>query len=284
MKLFSMQKHDRHCLLRVPFFMAWLLFLFIVGNSCSSANERKFTYTYESLVLSPGVREVEVWNTFRYGRSSFYRRLDQRIEFEFGVMDRFMSSLYLNSESKAMDSNGDAPGGENEHEQTVSFSNEWKYKLFDRVADPVGLALYGEFTLGLIETEFEGKVIMDKQIEKTLVGLNVAFEQAWGVSLVSGRTQNSSELSISITAGVSYSVTNSFSVGMEAFQQNIIQNNRITDAAIFAGPVLSYASDTWWASWTFMPQIAEIAGTSGTSLNLNEFEKVQTRLLLSFHL
>src|SRR5581483_9323147 len=44
------------------------------------ANERHFTYTYESGVLPPGAREVELWSTYRTGRHEYYTELDHRAE------------------------------------------------------------------------------------------------------------------------------------------------------------------------------------------------------------
>jgi len=46
--------------------------------------------------IAAGVRDIEVWNTFRTGRNYFYNRLDQRAEFEFGITDKLQSSVYLN--------------------------------------------------------------------------------------------------------------------------------------------------------------------------------------------
>src|SRR5262245_49356872 len=60
------------------------------------ANERHFTYTYESAVLPKGAKEMEVWSTFRTGRNNFYSRMDHRLEYEVGLTDRLQTSFYLN--------------------------------------------------------------------------------------------------------------------------------------------------------------------------------------------
>jgi hypothetical protein len=79
----------------------------------SLSNERRFGYTYESSVLPPGAREIELWSTDRRGREYFYHRLDQRIEFEFGVANNLMSAFYLNTTTRTRDSNSELPAAGN---------------------------------------------------------------------------------------------------------------------------------------------------------------------------
>src|SRR6516162_9438009 len=58
-----------------------------------AANERHFTYTYESAVLPPGAKEIEVWATGGFGRNEYYAQLDQRLEFEVGLTERLMTAV-----------------------------------------------------------------------------------------------------------------------------------------------------------------------------------------------
>lgn len=270
------------------FFMVSMAFLAGMAAHPSGgmtyANERRFTYIYESPVLSPGARELEIWTTYRSGKSYYYHRLDQRIELEFGVVDRLMTSLYLNYEWKMFDTNGDAPGGEKGSEQAASVSTEWKYKVFDRVADPLGVALYGEFTLGLDERELEMKIILDKQTGRFLLTGNLIAEQEWKNDLVNGIIEAGKELKLGISGGISYSVTSQFSFGVEAVQQSILVGGAVEHAALFAGPVISYATEEWWATLTVLPQVVGLKGETVDGLDLDEFERSQVRLLLSFHL
>ena len=119
-----------------------LLSLSLIFSRTVFSNERKFTYTYETLTLPPGAREIEIWNTYSTDKGFFYRRLDQRVEYEFGVTNNLMGSIYLNSSWQFQDSAGVRMNEGDLTSQTVSVSSEWKYKLMDRVADPFGLALY----------------------------------------------------------------------------------------------------------------------------------------------
>lgn len=267
----------------VPVAMLVVMMVHLSGGM-AYANERRFTYIYESPVLSPGARELEIWNTYRSGKSSYYHRLDQRIELEFGVVDRVMTSLYLNYEWKRFDANGDAPGGEKGAEQGASVSTEWKYRMFDRVADPLGVALYGEFTLGLDERELETKIILDKQIGRFLLAGNLVMEHEWKDDLVDGILATEREMKLEFSGGISYNVTGQFAFGVEAVQQNVLVDGEVGHAALFAGPVVTYATEEWWATFTVLPQVAGLKGATVNGLDLDEFERSQVRLLLSFHL
>ena len=260
----------------------------LLSLSCSGnalvAGDRKFTYTYESTVLPVGVRELEIWNTYRRDRSYFFRRLDQRTEFEIGLANNLQTSFYLNTEWKVFDDNGTTAGGNSTSSVGVSFSNEWKLKLAYRVADPMGFALYGEWTLGLSETELEGKLILDKQVGPLLLAFNVVGEQEWETELVNGVEETTKEFKLQLVGGVSYDVTRAFALGLEARNVNTYLNGDLAISTLFAGPAVSYTAETWWATLTFLPQVTAFKGATDGGLNLNDHEKFETRLLFSFHL
>src|SRR5207249_1946531 len=80
----------------LPSFGATLLLGLAALPHSASANERHFSYTYETGVLPPGGKEIELSTTLRQGRENFYSGLDHRMEFEVGVADNLMTSFYLN--------------------------------------------------------------------------------------------------------------------------------------------------------------------------------------------
>jgi hypothetical protein len=261
-----------------------IIFTILISSSSALAGDRKFTYAYESTVLPIGVRELEIWNTYRRDRSYFYRRLDQRTEFEVGVAPNLQTSFYLNTEWKHFDDNGNTPGGNSSSSVGVSFSNEWKLKLADRVADPMGFALYGEWTLGPDETELEGKLILDKQTGPLLLAFNLVGEQEWETELVNGVEETGKELKLQLVGGVSYDVTREFALGLEARNINTYLNGDLAISTLFAGPAISYTAESWWATITFLPQVTAFKGATNGRLNLDDHEKVEARLLFSFHL
>src|SRR4051812_33373099 len=143
---------------------SWLVSLLLAVPAIAlprlaTANERHFTYTYESAVLPQGARELEVWTTARLGRDQYFARFDHRLEFEVGLTGRLQTSLYLNFSGETAET---APGVRTSGMSYQGVSSEWKYKLLDPVADALGLALYGELLGSTDEFEFEGKVILDK--------------------------------------------------------------------------------------------------------------------------
>lgn len=247
-------------------------------------NDRKFTYTYETLTLPPGAREIEIWNTYRTDKDYFFRRLDQRIEFEFGITNHLMSAFYLNSSWRTQDSNGSKPGGEAVNQQEISISSEWKYSLLDRVANPIGLGLYGEATLGLNEVELEGKILLDKEINNFLFAFNGVVEQEWESGLNEGEIETEKELALEFNFGAAYLLPGGFSLGFEIRNHNVIVEREWKNSALFAGPVASYASENWWAALTILPQVTSFKGATKGKLVLDEHEKVEARLLFSFHL
>src|ERR1041385_3236350 len=85
-----------------------LVGLFVAPDA--AATERRFTYTYESATLGSGEREIEPWTTLRLGRHAYYRAIDNRVEIEFGLSDRLMTSWYLNLGAETADVPGDTAG------------------------------------------------------------------------------------------------------------------------------------------------------------------------------
>ena len=262
----------------------FLLLVLVAAISHSPANERRFAYTYETSVLLPGNREIEVWNTFRTGKSYFFRRIDQRVEYEFGVSRDLMSAVYLNYSMKTQDSNGDAPGGNSTSSYELGFSNEWKYKLSDRVADPLGIGLYGEFTLIPGEFELEGKILFDKELKDFLFAFNGVVEHEWKSKLDNGASKTLKELKVEFDLGAAYFLSPQFCIGFEIRNHNEIVSGTWEHSALFAGPVLSYTTDKWWATATVLPQLTSFKGATDGNLVLNEHERIETRLLFSFQL
>ncbi len=249
------------------------------GPAVGRANERHFTYTYESAVLPPGAKELEVWTTPRIGKDSYYVRFDERVEFEVGVTDRVMSAFYLNISNTTAQVGPDARETETEFE---GVSSEWKFKLGDPVADALGIGLYGEVTASTDELELEGKLLLDKRIGPLLVAGNLVLEQEWKFE----EPDNESENAIEIDLAAAYTLRPGLTAGIEVRNSNLVVDGEWEHSALFAGPVLGYATDSWWVALTVLPQLPALkAGEANDgSLVLDEHEKLEARLLFSFHI
>jgi hypothetical protein len=249
----------------------------VLASLCLSGSalaiERRFTYNYESRVLNPGDKEIELWTTPRIGREDYYLRFDNRAELELGLTERLQTSVYLNFTTKTV-------GAERESEFEGSLSNEWKYKLLDPSADVVGLALYGEGTAGLHELEVEAKLLLDKRFGDFLAAINLVGEHEWEFE------EEGVERAIVFeqTAGVAYFIGERFSAGFEA-KHHMLYEGRFMGSALYVGPTVSYAAKSWWLAATFSPQVASIlpAGREG-SLELDDHERFIGRVLLGFHI
>jgi hypothetical protein len=259
-----------------------LLLAIICIVTGARAQDRVFTYTYQSGVLNKGQKEIEVWSTLSGGRTNFYKSLDHKLEFEIGLGSKLQTSFYLNygNSSAIVEDNGIQILS---NSTDYSFSNEWKLKLSDPVADRIGSALYFEYSLSPTETAFEGKLIFDKQIGKFTNAFNLVgeyeIEHAFTPSGNRLKSENEGELTLELNYGLSYKVKDHFSVGLEAMNQNQVLDSKWENSVLLVGPALSYSTNGFWINLTCMPQIANL---KGGGLELNDHERLQTRLIFSY--
>ncbi len=269
---------------REPFLLLfYLATLAIAASDSLSADERFFTYSYEPKVLPSGALEFEQWATLRAGKEAgVFSRWDLRSEFEYGLTDRLTSALYLNFQSLHFDSADDAQ--DEDHFEFQGLSSEWKFKLFDPTADPVGLLLYGEATTNFQELELEEKLVLGKDLGRTVLALNVTVEEEWEFEREGGESETEEELVLEFTAGAAYHLTDRFAIGLELRQKNVFPEMEDLDhAALFAGPALHYAGQRWWATLTVLPQLVALTGATQSHLDLDEFERAEARLILGIN-
>lgn len=271
-------------------------FLFLVVFSFSvSAQDRNFVYTYQSITLPKGVKDLEVWNTWRSGRDYFYRRLDQRVEFEVGLTDKLQTALYLNashigaasyietSDGKIMP---DTASSGIESESEFSFSSEWKWRLSSPDANAVGCALYGEFTFSPKETELEGKIILDKRTEKNVFALNLVGAMELKTEVIHGEKETEKITEFETDLAYMHMFKNNFGLGIELRNHNEFEKSKWNFSALFGGPTLFFSGNKYFLILNVLPQWANLKKTNDApgSLVLNEHEKIEVRMLLGFGL
>jgi hypothetical protein len=255
------------------------LFILMICILCVNiqANERKFGYIYQSSVLGKGNRELEIWTTARIGKDiPYFAATDHRVEFEWGISNHLQTAFYVNFRNSSID---DGSGMKTSFD-FKGISTEWKYQL-SSPSKVIGFALYGELGLNTDEAEFEGKLIFDKKLKKSTFAMNLVIEHEWEFSSQKPET----EIALEGNLGWSYDFTNSFALGIETRNHNVIKEGELEHSALFAGPVASFSQPNWWLTFTVMPQITSLKEKSGnTKLDLGEYEKIQARLLFSFRL
>jgi len=258
-----------------------LLLSFTSLSFASIAQDRIFTYTYQSNVLNKGQRELEVWNTLRLGKLDFFSRLDHRTEFEIGLGKNLQTSFYLNVTSISQTvTDGPQKSILTNHE--IGFSNEWKLKLLDPVANPLGLALYGEYGIMGSEYELEGKIIVDKKINNLTIAANGSFEVEYAPEYQNSNLSWAKEGKNDFNLSFGFGLGRGFHLTQENNFKNVFFDNKLAHSALYSGMGMAYIHDNFWVNFTCMPQIKSFKGENSGNLNLDEFEKVQLRLLFSY--
>lgn len=250
-------------------FLLTLLFFSLL--QIANSQDRIFTYTYQSTVLNKGQREIEIWNTLESGKDDFYRRLRHRVEYELGLGGNVQTAFYLNIDQRF------------EQPATIGFSNEWKWKLLDPVANPIGFALYGEFTLQPHETELEGKLLFDKQTGNFLHAINLVAERGWEKEFEGEEIETEPFTEAEINYAIAYRIKPGLHLGIESVLRNEWAPDR-EYTNLFAGPCFSYANDQFWINGTFLPQLTSLYSADVTSngLDLIHHTKFEARVIFSF--
>jgi hypothetical protein len=224
---------------------------------------------------------LESWNTLRTGRDDYYTRFDNRTEYEIGLGNNLQTAFYLNLTSKTKtvtDNSEKSLSTENE----IGFSNEWKLKLLDPVAHPIGLALYGEVGISSNEYELEGKIILDKKIGNLVIAANAVYEQEFAPGYVNNELEWDKEKKFEGYLAFAYPISPKFHLTLENAYKNVFVASELEHSALFSGLGFSYVHINFWVNFTAMPQLTSFKGETNNNLNLNEYEKVQIRLLFSY--
>ena len=258
-----------------------LTILFFSTLHLMYGQDRLFTYTYQSNVLNKGQREIEVWNTLENGRDDYYQRLTHRAEYEIGLGGNLQTSFYLNLSQKTFFD--DATNQLVKEPAELGFSNEWKYKIMDPVANVVGLALYGEFTIEPHETELEGKIILDKQTGRFLHAVNIVVERGWEKEVETNQVITEAFTEAQFHYALAYRIKPGLHLGLESmFRNEWAPEHEYNN--LFAGPAFSFAREKFWVNGTFLPQITSFYSADPTSngLDLDHSSKFEARVIFSF--
>lgn len=259
----------------------FLLFA-IFGTYAAQAQDRVFTYTYQSNVLNQGQKELEVWTTLGTGRQDFYRALNHSLEFEIGLGGKLQTAFYLNygySTGISRSNGADVLNSSNAY----SFSNEWKLKLSDPVANAIGSAVYLEYGLAPAETELEAKLILDKQSGQFIQAFNLSGELETEKEFEHSGTEidaeNEREYKLEWNYGLSYRINERWFAGLELRNENVFAAGGLEKSIVSAGPGFSYSGKGYWINFSLLPQITDLK--SGKR-NIIDNDGLQARLIFSY--
>ncbi len=271
-----------------------LTFLFILLiTSVSIAQDRLFAYTYQTNVLNKGDFDLEFQNTFSTGKVGAYspyvfgQHLDQRVEFEVGLGRNVQTAFYLNSE---LFNFADTSSVDLNQELKISFSNEWKWKLSDPMANKIGVALYEELEVGGNNFESETKIILDKRWQKDLIAFNIVGKYEIekevfrdGANKTVAEWTHSSPVEFYL--GYLHFIKPKIGIGLEFKNNNdITKEDGWANSVIFAGPSVHFSVDKFFANISVLPQIANLHKTDAAPGNrdLNGFEAIEIRALVGY--
>jgi hypothetical protein len=271
-----------------------LLTITILTTILSNAQDRLFTQTFQSNVLTKGQREIEVWNTLHLGRVDYYRAIRHRMEFEMGLSSKLQTAFYFNVNSESALFTEISQMGATvvatlsiKSRSEFSISNEWKYKISDPAANAIGSALYGLITIGGDELELETRIILDKKTSRTTQALNLVMQTEFESVIENGNVEQEVGFGFEGDYGFLFSINKSWNVGFEMKNINkVTKDNGWEYSTLYAGPGFSYSTNKLWINFTILPQLAglyhykENGFTNG--LELNDNEKLQSRLIFSY--
>jgi hypothetical protein len=242
--------------------------LLICAAAPAQAGERRFTYVYEATTLPKGTLELETWVTWKTRNASGGINddtFDFRHEIEYGVTDRFQLALYLPDWTLKDDEK------HNWHSRFKDVGVEAVYNLTNPTTDWLGSALYGEVKIGDRYLVLEGKLLLQKNFGPWIVAYNAIVEAEFEGAHLDEETGEFKQ-----TAGISYQVNPSFTVGAELLHEiaypEWTYGNR-SDQALYVGPNASLRFGNFFVTATVLAQVSDI----------EDEPDVQTRMICGFH-
>ncbi|HTP38491.1 MAG TPA: hypothetical protein VMI92_02835 [Steroidobacteraceae bacterium] len=275
------------------------------------ASEQIFPETYLSETLPRGGLEAEEQLTYREGKSNgTYNLLLTRTELEFGVTDRWLTALYVNTYSvNAHNDNSNASrvdysssGGDGDeitgggpgtfgayvpnastfpipaaHYSKTDFDSasfETLYNFLSPYADGVGLTGYFEYTYGNHSQEVEFKGLLQKNLrdDAVILAANLAVElERNSYSL----TSTDKETEVELTGGASLRISRHLRAGFDArnvqgFTGYSLATGNHAYSAWFAGPMISGSFGKFFAVLGYQRQLPWATGFN----HANQVEQV----------
>ncbi len=241
-----------------PLLLGLALLATAISDQSTHAGGRRFTFVYEATTMPAGEVEYEQWITWKTDKEAEpgFNRIDFRHELEFGVTDNLQLALYV-SDWRYQD-------GDNGGAQWRDVAVEVIYSLLDPVADPIGLALYGELKVGDEFLELEGKLILQKEFGKWVLAWNGIVEAEWeGPDLAEDKGK------FEQTFGASYQLSPRLLTGFELLHEVEYDDwSDWGDHAFYLGPNLSYHTGRWWTTITPLLQVTDVASEPDFQLRL----------------
>jgi len=223
----------------------------------ADATERFFTYSYEPETMPQGAMEFEQWITLRSQRTKEgevkkgnFNRWLLREEFEYGVTDNYTVGLYLNTRAESYRDFSQSPAEDVSSFKFDGISLENRYQVLNAAEHKVGLTLYLEPTFSGEAAEIEQKIILGQRHGDWKWAFNLIHATEWEDNF------HETEGELEATFGITRLLGKRWALGLELRNHNEIPEYRKWEnTALFAGPVIAYRQEQWWAALTVLPQV-----------------------------
>lgn len=298
-----MNKNSACCLLLLS---PWLLF-----PVATPADEGLFGYVRGSETLPKGAWDFEQWFTSRTGKDvGTYQALDTKTEFDYGVTDRFqvsgaMFGLGINTQDIRI--NAYVPADASYPWKPSGLEGSVKYNFLSPAKDDIGLSQYT--SLSYFSRDMHSGQDKDSYSFETILILQKYFMEGeliaagnLGLEATSAKrapiaglpddfewpTHPEMEIEVTVSGGLSYRFAPSWFVGAEFFYQTEHETVVGQERWSFqAGPTLHYGAEKWWATLTWMPQLAGggtfYDGQVNTNLHLIEKTVQEIRFKVGYN-
>jgi hypothetical protein len=250
--------------------------LFITLAQHALADRRYFARSYTAYTLPARALEFELWNTGRFGKDvGYFYRFQPRVEFEYGISDRFSGSIYLNFDQRTSAQNTFS----SKPLTLSSTAFECRYRLAEMNEYFVDPALYFEFSYGGEEIEYETRMIFSKRHGNWVGALNLTGEVERKV--IAGAHETKFE----ILGGLAYECTPALALGAELRNSNVFESffEETEGKALFAGPTVSVQTDKFSLTFNASRQLWGSPNTKD-GLALKEFEQWDARMIVGIAL
>lgn len=227
-----------------------VLVLVLAGSwgADARADSRRFAWSYESTGSPAGLSEYEQWVTWKTDKSSDerYERLEFRQEYEHGLTDRLQFGLYFANWRYTRTAEGSDT-------EVRSSSLELIYNLRDPATSALGVAIYGEVTLGPQVCELEGKLLLEKNLGSLVLVANSILEAAW-----EDEDWGQDEGKFEQTLGLSGQLSPRVLLGAEALYEVAFPDwSETAESLFYAGPTASVRSRGWWLTTAPLMQLSD---------------------------
>jgi hypothetical protein len=242
----------------------------VVGSA--HADRRYFLQSYTPYVAPKGNLELEVTSIAKSGQGdSTATAWGNRIEFEYGLTDKFTGAAYLNF---VQDAGLGAP---------MTFdgpSLEFIYRLADPGKLPVDPAAYLEIRANGGELELEPKLILGRRIYQLVAAVNVIGEFE---KINAGEDKGTTEKNLIVTGGLSREIGHAVALGLEVVYTHGYLDEGPNPTSVLLGPTINYQTPKLQFALGWHPQISG-SPASSHGLNLADFPRSEVRLLVGVEL